>query len=109
MGTVIKDKRMKVVETSKDGNAVYEVTDIPENMTILNALEWIGSRRERGLYVIYIHDENTRTSQCFYIRGVPQFDSSDLRGLEKPLEKKVVRIVIQDRGSKIVYHIVVTT
>ena len=100
---------MKVVETSKDGNAVYEVTGIPENMTILNALEWIGSRRERGLYVIYIHDENTRTSKCFYIRGVPQFDSSDLRGLEKPLEKKVVRIVIQDRGSKIVYHIVVTT
>ena len=99
---------MKVVETLKNGNAVYEVTDIPENMTILNAIEWIGSRRERGVYVIYIHDENTRTSKCFYMRGVPQFDSSDLEWLEKPLEKKVVRIVIQDRGSKIVYHIVVT-
>ena len=100
---------MKVVETSKNGNAVYEVTDIPENMTILNAIEWIGSRRERGVYVIYIHDENTRKSKCFYIRGVPQFDSSDLEGFEKTLEKKVVRIVIQDRGSTIVYHIVVTT
>ena len=100
---------MKVVETFKNGNAVYEVTDIPENMTIPNALEWIGSRRERGVYVIYTHDENTKTSKCFYMRGVPQFDSSDLEWLEKPLEKKVVRIVIQDRGSKIVYHIVVTT
>lgn len=100
---------MKVVETSKNGNAVYEVTDIPENMTILNALEWIGSRRERGVYVIYIHDENTISSKCFYVRGVPQFDSSDIGGLEKPLEKKVVRIVIQDRDSTIVYHIVVTT
>lgn len=100
---------MKVVETSKNGNAVYEVTDIPENMTILNALEWIGSRRERGVYVIYIHDENTRSSKCFYVRGVPQFDSSDIGGLEKSLEKKVVRIVIQDRDSTIVYHIVVTT
>lgn len=100
---------MKVIETFKNGDAVYEVTDIPENMTILNAIEWIGSRRERGVYVIHIHDENTRTSKCFYIRGVPQFDSSDLGGFEKPLEKKVVRIVIQDRGSKIVYHIVVTT
>lgn len=99
---------MKVIETFKNGDAVYEVTDIPENMTILNAIEWIGSRRERGVYVIRIHDENTRTSKCFYIRGVPQFDSSDLEGLEKPLGKKVVRIVIQDRGSKIVYHIVVT-
>ena len=29
---MIKDKRMKVVETSKDGNAVYEVTDIPETL-----------------------------------------------------------------------------
>ena len=98
---------MKVIETFKNGDAVYEVTDIPENMTIPNALEWIGSRRERGVYVIYIHDENTSTSKCFYMRGVPQFDSSDLEWLEKPLEKKVVRIVIRDRGSKIVYHIVV--